>query len=496
MNEQGIATLQEAMASNATTSRRLVEACLGRIERIDKREPTLRAVLEINPEAVAIAGDLDRERVQQGARGPLHGIPVLLKANIDTADRMTTTAGSLALAGAIAPEDATVAARLRAAGAVLLGKTNLSEWANFRGQRSISGWSSQGGQTRNPYVLDRSPCGSSSGSAVAVAAGHVPVAIGTETDGSIICPAHVNGIVGLKPTVGLVSRFGIIPIAHSQDTAGPMTLTVRDAATLLTVLAGPDPRDPSTASLEGDASIDYTAYLNADALCGARIGVARNLLTDHPRVDAIFERALAILRHRGAEVVDPANVEHADRFREAEFEVLLYEFKHDVEAYLERLGPAAPAQSLEEIIAFNEAHRDTVMPYFGQETLHLAHVKGSLSEPAYREALSECRRLSRTEGIDATLQHHRLDAIVAPSGGPAWLIDPVLGDQGLRGCSSPAAVAGYPHITVPAGFVGDLPVGLSFFASAFQEPRLISLAYAFEQATHARRSPVFLRTAA
>ena len=493
MQERSILELQTQMQTGALTARGLVEMYLTRNDAIDQRGPALNAVIEINPDALSIADALDAERAAHGPRGPLHGIPEMIKDNIDTADRMMTTAGSLALLGSIAPEDAFLVQKLREAGAVLLGKTNLSEWANFRSTRSASGWSSRGGQTRNPYALDRNPCGSSSGSAVAVAANLCVVAIGTETDGSIICPSQTNGIVGIKPTLGLVSRSGIIPIAHSQDTAGPMARTVADAAILLDALTGVDPRDPATEASRDQAHADYTQFLDPDGLRGARIGVARNFFGFDPRVDALMETCIQMMRDLGAEIVDPADVVTAKDLGKTEIEVLLYEFKADLNAYLARLGPYAPVHSLQEIIAFNEAHKKAVMPYFGQERMLAAQEKGALTDAAYVKALETNHRLARTEGIDATMQAHDLDAIVAPSGGPAWLTDWVNGDHhGGGGSSSPAAVAGYPNITVPAGTIFGLPVGISFFASAYQEPTLIRLAYAFEQATRVRTPPQFL----
>ena len=449
-------------------------------------------MIEVNPDALTIADALDAERAALGPRGPLHGIPVMIKDNIDTADRMMTTAGSLALLGSIAPEDAFLVQKLREAGAIILGKTNLSEWANFRSTHSSSGWSSRGGQTCNPYALDRNPCGSSSGSAVAVAANLCAVAVGTETDGSIICPSHTNGIVGIKPTLGLVSRSGIIPIAHSQDTAGPMARTVADAAILLGALTGVDPRDPVTEASRDQAHADYTQFLDPDDLHGARIGVARNFFGIDARVDAVMETCIQTMRAQGAEIVDPADVVTAKDLGKTEVVVLLYEFKADLNAYLARLGPDAPVHSLQEIIAFNEAHKETVMPYFGQERMLAAQEKGPLTDEAYVQALATNHRLARTEGIDATMQTHNLDAIIAPSGGPAWLTDWVNGDHYSGGDSPPAAVAGYPNITVPAGYIFGLPVGISFFASAYQEPTLIKLAYAFEQATCIRKPPELL----
>ena len=491
MEEMTIAQLQDAMETGALTARGLVEMYLERIERIDRQGPALNAVIELNPDAPEIAGALDAERKAGQARGPLHGIPVMLKDNIDTGDRMMTTAGSLALQGSVAPEDAWVAHRLREAGAVLLGKTNLSEWANFRSTHSSSGWSSRGGQTRNPYALDRNPCGSSSGSAVAVAANLCPVSVGTETDGSLICPAQTNSIVTIKPTLGLISRFGIIPIAHSQDTAGPMARTVADAAIVLGALTGVDPRDPATEESRGQSQADYRPFLRPEGLRGARIGVARNFFGFDDRVDRIVEGCIKEMQRMGAVIVDPANVETAADLGKTEFEVLLYEFKADLNRYLARLGPGAPVHSLQEIIAFNKAHRDQVMPYFGQERMLLAEEKGPLTDEAYLKALETNHRLARTEGIDATLRAHELDALVAPSGGPAWLTDWVNGDRPSGGSSGLAAVAGYPNITVPAGYVFGLPVGLSFFGGAYQEHKLIQLAFSFEQATQVRRAPRF-----
>jgi len=488
--EASIRDLQRAMDVDEVTARGLVERLLERIEAIDRGGPRLGSILELNPEADGIAERLDMERGRGVKRGPLHGIPVVLKGNIGTADRMTTTAGSQALAGSIPTCDAFIVERLRAAGAVVLGKANLSEWANFRGKNALSGWSSQGGQTRNPYDMNRSPCGSSSGSAAAVAAGLCTVAIGTETDGSIVCPAQACGIVGIKPTVGRVSRSGIIPIAHSQDTAGPMARTVEDAAILLEVLLGADPRDPMTQDVREGDDIGHAQQLDPDGLRGARVGVARGFFGSHREVDRLVESCLDVLRRLGAVLVDPANIETAGKWQESEMEVLLYEFKHDLNGYLSSLGARAPVRSLAEVIAFNEAHAAEVMPYFGQELMELAQEKGPLTEKTYVDALEANRRLARSDGIDATLEKHVLDAIVAPTGGPAWLIDTVHGDYGISGCSSPAAVAGYPHVTVPAGYVDGLPIGLSFFGAAWDEAKLIRYAYAFECATAVRRPPM------
>lgn len=481
MDELTILELQTLMTSGETTAHSLAEYYLNRTEQYDRQGPKLNAVIELNPDALELAANLDEERRKNGARGPLHGIPIMLKDNIDTADKMMTTAGSLALKGSRPKHDAPLVSNLRAAGAVILGKTNLSEWANFRSPRSSSGWSSRGGQTRNPYALDRNPCGSSSGSGVAVSANLCAAAIGTETDGSIVCPAGVNGVVGLKPTVGLVNGRGIIPIAHSQDTAGPMTRSVTDAAILLGVLAGAEPQ----------YTTDYTQFLIADGLRGARIGVARAFFGRHERVDAVIEEALAAIRAAGAELID-VDLEPDAAYKESEFEVLLYEFKNGLNAYLQGLGPDAPVRSLEDVIAFNEKHAERAMPYFGQEYLLQAQSKGLLSEPAYREALTRNHRLSRREGIDATLKQHGLEVIVAPTNGPAWTTDLINGDHVSGGSSSPAAVAGYPNLTVPAGSVEGLPVGISFFGTAYQEPKLLKLAFAFEQTTKHRRPPEFL----
>lgn len=492
LDELTLPELRSGQESGRFTAQSLTRKYLERIETIDRNGPKLNAVIELNPDAGASARELDRERKSGRVRGPLHGVPVLLKDNLDTADRMETTAGSLALEGHHPKRDSFVAQKLREAGAVILGKTNLSEWANFRSSRSTSGWSSRGGQTNNPFALDRNPSGSSAGSGAAVSASLCAVAIGTETDGSIMSPATACGIVGLKPTVGLISRSGIIPIAHSQDTAGPMARTVADAAILLGVLAGVDERDEVTRESAGKVPVDYAAFLDPRGLHGARIGVARRFLGFHPAVDKLMEAAFAALKSEGATLVDPADLPTHGRFGGAEYEVLLYEFKHGLNAYLAALGPDARVRSLADVIAFNEANRERVMPFFGQETLIRAQAKGPLTEPAYREALATCRRLTRTEGIDAVMNEHRLDALIAPTAGPAHLTDHVNGDRGLGGSSSPAAVAGYPSITVPAGFVGGLPVGISFFGRAWSEPTLIKLAYAFEQATKHRRTPKFL----
>jgi amidase len=493
-DEFTIADLQEGMASGKYTARSLAEKFLARIDQVDKHGPALNSVIETNPDALAIADSVDRERKQSGARGPLHGIPMLIKDNIDTADQMMTTAGSLALVGAKPPKDATVAQKLREAGAVILGKTNLSEWANIRSEHSTSGWSGRGGQTKNPYALDRNPCGSSSGSGAAVSANLCIAAIGTETDGSIVCPSTANGIVGIKPTVGLVSRTGIIPISHTQDGAGPMCRTVRDAAIVLGALTGIDPEDAATSESREKSYTDYTQFLKADGLRGARIGVVRKTFGISDAVDKIMENALDAMKKEGAILVDPANIETAGKFSDTEFTVLLYELKADLNAYLARLGPSAPVKTLKDIIDFNERNREKEMSFFGQDNFLKAQEKGPLTTQEYLDALAKNHQLARKEGIDATMDKNNLDALVAPTGGPAWLIDHVTGDHFGGGSSGAAAVAGYPNITVPAGFVFGLPVGISFFGRAWSEPVLIRLAYAFEQATKVRKAPKFLHS--
>lgn len=492
LEEMTIADLQEGMEQGRFTAQSIAEAYMARIESVDRQGPSTNAVIELNPDALAIAKQLDQERAEGRVRGPMHGIPVLLKDNIDTADRMHTTAGSLALAGWIPQQDAFLVRRLREAGALILGKTNLSEWANFRSTRSTSGWSGRGGQTRNPYVLDRNPCGSSSGSGVAVAANLAAVAVGTETDGSIICPSSTNGVAGIKPTLGLISRSGIIPIAHSQDTAGPMARTVTDAAILLGAMTGTDPDDLATRESEGNRQADYTSYLVPDGLRGARIGVARNFFGFHPIVDRLMEVAIEDMRQLGAEIIDPANITTVGGFNDSEFEVLLYEFKSDLNDYLGKLAADMPVHSLRDLIAYNEENEREEMPYFGQEIFLMAEEKGPLTSEEYRNALAKNHRLSREEGIDAVIRQYGLDAIIAPAGGPAWVTDLVNGDHYGGGSSSPAAVAGYPNVTVPAGFVFRLPIGISFIGTAWSEPVLLRLAYAYEQATQHRKTPEFL----
>ena len=493
LDEVTIARLQASMAGGKLTAVALVKKYHARIQAIDRHGPKLNAIIELNPDALAIAADLDRERHATGPRGPLHGIPVLLKDNIDTHDRMTTTAGSLALTGSVPPRDSFVAHQLRAAGAVILGKTNLSEWANFRGSFSTSGWSGRGGQTRNPYILDRNPSGSSSGSAAAVSANLCAVAVGTETDGSILSPSSFCGIVGIKPTLGLVSRSGIIPIAHSQDTAGPMARTVTDAAILLQALAGTDPHDPATAEATSHAARDYTQSLVPGDLRGSRLGVARAFFGYLPSVDALAESVLEVLKRLGAELID-VSLEKPPELERAEIEVLRYEMKADLNAYLASLGPQAPVHTLQELIDFNKRHRDQELRWFGQEELIKSEAKGPLTEPAYLEALATCRRLARDQGIDAVMEQYHLDAMIAPTSTPAHVTDWVTGDHGLGDSTTMAAVAGYPSITVPMGFISGLPVGMSFFGRAWTEPVLLRIAFAFEQATHCRRPPGFLPT--
>jgi amidase len=504
MERASVAELRAALGGGAIRARDLVRACLDRIDALDRTGPNLRAVIELNPDAVAIAGELDAELANGHSRGPLHGIPVLLKDNIATADQMQTTAGSLALAGVEVSRDAFVTARLRAAGAVILGKTNLSEWANIRSPRSTSGWSGRGGQTVNPHQLDRNPSGSSSGSAVAVAAGYAPLAIGTETNGSIIAPANACGIVGIKPTVGLTSRVGVIPISHSQDTVGPMARSVADAAALLTVIAGVDPEDPAhggpggsgefpTTEVEGYGQPDYLAALDHDGLRGARIGVPRALFGFSRAADAITDRALAFMREAGAEIVDPVDLQAAPEIDwDDELAVMLTELKPGLAAWLAGFAPSCPISSLADIIRFNENHPREEMPFFRQEYFHRAEETGGLDDPAYLASLARNQRRSRQGGLDKVIEEHRLDALVAPTGAPAPKLDLINGDWHPGGSGGLSALAGYPIVTVPAGFAFGMPVNISFMGTAYSEATLIRLAYAYEQASCAFAPPSFL----
>ncbi len=495
IEEATIADLGKKMASGSESARSITEQYLARIETLDKSGPKLASVLELNPDCLKIADQLDTERKAKGARSPLHGIPVLIKDNIDTADGMMTTAGSLALVGAKPPSDAFLVRQLRAAGAIILGKTNLSEWANIRSSKSTSGWSGRGGLTRNPYALDRNTSGSSSGSAVATSSNFCAAAIGTETDGSIVSPSSINGIVGIKPTVGLVSRTGVVPISHSQDTAGPMARCVADAAILLTALAGTDGEDSATSSNPAKVKLDYTTFLDPSGLKGARIGVVRKYFGFLDGVDHVIEGVLDVLKHEGAVLVDPVEIDAIGKMDEAETTVLLYELKADMKAYLSRLGPAAPVHSLKEIIEFNEKNASREMPYFGQDMFQKAEAKGPLTEKEYLDALEKNHRMSREDGIDAVMAKFNLDALVAPTDGPAWVTDLVCGDHFLGGSSNLAAVAGYPSITVPAGFLFGLPLGVSFFGRAWSEATLVKIAYAYEQAANARKKPTYRPTA-
>jgi amidase len=494
LDEITITELQEGMRAGKFTARSIAEKYLARIETVDARGPALRSVIETNPEALAIAEALDKERKAKGPRGPLHGIPVLIKDNIDTTDRMMTTAGSLALVGSKPLQDSFVVQRLRAAGAVILGKTNPSEWANIRSSHATSGWSGRGGLTKNPYALDRNPCGSSSGTGAGISANLGAVGVGTETDGSIVCPSSSNGLVGIKPTVGLVSRSGIIPISHTQDSAGPMCRTVRDAAILLGAMTGVDPEDAATVASAGKSPEDYAHFLQPNRP-GARIGVVRKYFGFNEAVDALMEQAIEVLKKNGAIIVDPADIETIGKTGDNETTVLLYELKADLNAYLARLGPKAPVKTLLEVIEFNDRNREKEMPYFGQDMFLKAQAKGGLETKEYLDALHNNWRLARQEGIDATMDKFKLDALVAPTGGPAWVTDLVNGDNAAGQTSSAAAVACYPSVSVPMGQVLGLPVGISFFGRAWSEPTLISLAYGFEQATKVRKAPKFLSTA-
>jgi len=496
LDEATVGDLQERMKSGRYSASSIVELYIKRIGVMDKKGPNLHSIIEINPDALKIADDLDRERKDKGPRGPLHGIPVLLKDNVNTFDRMTTTAGSLALLGSIPARDSFIAGKLREAGAILLGKANMSEWANIRSTVSVSGWSARGGQCRNPYALDRSTSGSSSGSAAATAANFCAVSIGTETDGSIVSPATTNGIVGIKPTVGLVSRAGIIPIAHSQDTAGPMCRTVTDAAILLSAIVGVDSRDPATAAGGVKSPVDYTQFLDSNGLKGARLGVVRTLAGFNTRIDGIFADAIDAMKRAGAEIIDPVDFPSPHMVEDGELDVLLYELKSDLNAYFADLGDKAPVRSLKEVIEFNEKNKDKEMPLFGQELFLKAQEKGPLMDKRYVTALTRNQKLMREGGIGRAIREHKLDALIAPTGPVAWLIDTVNGDFSPGMTSTPAAVAGYPHITVPAGFVQNvLPAGISFFGNAWSEGTLIRLAFAYEQATKHRRAPRFLPTA-
>lgn len=490
LNEVTIEELQMSMKNGELNS---VQICEKYLERIKEVDPILKSVIEINPDALDIASRLDKEREEGKARGPLHGIPLLFKDNIDTADKMQTTAGSLALEGNLAPQDAFIIKKLRTAGAVILGKTNLSEWANFRSDNSSSGWSGRGGQVRNPYCLDRSPCGSSSGTGAAVAANLCAIGIGTETNGSVVCPSGVNGVVGIKPTLGMWSRQGIIPIAHSQDTAGPMARTVKDAAILLGALAEFDPNDAETHIDKGEIYTDYTQFLNGESLAGMRIGIASEMIGFNSKVDVLFKEAVKSLKSLGAEIIEETKFEHRRKWGKPSYEVLLYEFKADLNKYLAE-HPKAKVQSLEEIIEFNKKNADKEMPWFDQEIFELAQSKGDLTSEEYLTALKDSKKFAGKEGIDAVMKKNNLDAVIAQTNGPAWTIDWINGDHFSGGSSSPAAISGYPNITVPMGFIKGLPVGISFFGKAWSEPKLLKIAYAFEQATKHRKAPDFMKT--
>jgi amidase len=480
--------LQAGMQSGRYSARSITESYLARIEDVDRK---INSIIELNPDALSFADQLDQERKAGNVRGALHGIPILIKDNIDTADKMQTTAGSLVLAGTIAPRDSFIVEKLRQAGAVILGKTNLSEWANFRSSKSTSGWSGRGGLTRNPYALNRNTSGSSAGSGAATAANLCAISIGTETDGSIVSPASCNSLVGIKPTLGLWSRSGIIPISHSQDTAGPMTRTVADAAILLGALCGIDTRDKATATSQGKFRNDYTVFLDPNGLKGARIGVARNYFGFSDRVDKLINEAIEVMKRLGATIID-MELPNRGKYDDAEFEVMLYEFKADLNSYLATRGANSPVKNIKEVIAFNEKNQNSELQYFNQNTMIKAAEKGDLTTPAYRQALAKAKRMTQVEGIDAALLKNKFDALVAPTDGIPWLTDFLNGDHFSGGCSTPAAVAGYPHVTVPAGYINGLPLGVSFFGGAWSEGKLIKYAYAFEQATKHRRAPKFL----
>ncbi len=490
LEEITIADIQAAYEAGTYTIEELTQAYLDRIEAIDQNGPALHSIIITNPDALEIARALDEELAAGNSRGPLHGIPVILKDNIDTQDKMPTTAGSRALANSHPLQDSYLTKQLREAGALILGKANLSEWANFRGQMSSSGWSGVGGQTKNPYVITRNPCGSSAGSGASVSANLTVLAVGTETNGSIVCPSHANGIVGIKPTVGLISRSGVIPISFTQDTPGPMARTVRDAAIGLAGMIGIDPADSKTLDSENKTYDDYTQFLKADGLAGKRIGVYTQPLGNHYKVDSLFAQAVAFMESQGAEIIELEQLVDGTAGRHS-FQIMLYEYKDGLNKYFASLGPDAPIKSVEELIAFNQA--DSIeLKHYDQRYLEMAQEKGPLEEEAYQEALSEMMRLSREEGIDKVMEENQLQAIIAPTGSPAWQTDWVNGDHFQLGSSSPAARAGYPNITVPMGFVDELPVGISFFGQAWTEPLLIEIAYGFEQGTKHRRAPRFL----
>jgi amidase len=491
LSEMDISQIQEQYASGTLTIKEVVQAYLDRIKQIDKNGIQLNSVIEVNPEAIQIAEALDKEMKEGKTRGPLHGIPILLKDNIDTHDQMATTAGSRALMNSHPLQDSWVAQQLRAAGAVIIGKANLSEWANFRGELSSSGWSGVGGQVKNPFILSRNPCGSSSGSGAAVSANLTMIAIGTETNGSIVCPANNNGIVGIKPTVGLVSRSGIIPISFTQDTAGPMARTVTDAAICLGALVGIDSTDTKTLASKGNSHTDYTQFLKKDGLKGKKIGLYKRPFGVNFKVDTLMHRAVEFLKSQGAEVIEIDKIAE-NNVGEFSFNVMLFEYKDGLNKYFQSLGPDAPIKSLEDLIAFN--NNDSVeLRHYNQKYLEMALKKDDLSSDEYLQALAGLKRGSQDEGIDRVMHEHGLDAIIAPTGGPAWMTDWINGDSFQLGSSSPAAQSGYPNITVPMGFVEELPVGISFFGRAWSEPVLLEIAYAYEQGTKYRRVPKFLK---